>query len=278
MYVCLNGSLLAGAKVGWPEFAHMAARLGYPGTEIYLSRAMSEGLDSTRALLKTLKLKPAATDLLVEFRKDEATFQADLKKLEPTVKFSASIGAPGLLTWILPSSDTPKAELRKIYKDRFQAVAAILAPSRMRLGLEFVSPVHLRKLHPYEFIWRMDEMLDFCKECGPNVGLLLDAWHWHHAGATTRDIEDAGAERIVHVHVSDAPKLPPEQIRDNQRLMPGEGVIDLAGFFQALKKVGYKYGVSPEVLGRLKKDTAPEDGARLGLQTTLVVMKKAGAV
>ena len=32
------------------------------------------------------------------------------------------------------------------------------------------------------------------------------------------------------------PILPPEQIHDNQRLLPGEGVINLVGFLQALKK------------------------------------------
>lgn len=274
MYVCLNGSLVGG-KVGWPEFAHMAARVGYPGTEVNLGRAMDEGLDSTRALLKTLKLKPAAVSFPVEFRKDEPAFQEGLKKLDAAAKFTASLGSPGMITWIVPSSETPKPELRRVYRDRFRASAEILARSRLRLGLEFVSPVHLRKRYPHEFIWRMDEMLEFAKECGPNVGLLLDSWHWHHAGATTRDITEAGASRIVHVHVSDAPNLPPEQILDNQRLMPGEGVIDLAGFFRALKQTGYKDGVSPEVLGRLK-NVAPEDGARLGLQTTLVVMKKAG--
>jgi len=40
----------------------------------------------------------------------------------------------------------------------------------------------------YEFIYKMPEMLEFAKECGPNVGLTLDAWHWYHAGGTTADI------------------------------------------------------------------------------------------
>ena len=29
--------------------------------------------------------------------------------------------------------------------------------------------------------------LEFAQECGFNCGLLLDSWHWHHAGATTDD-------------------------------------------------------------------------------------------
>ena len=56
------------------------------------------------------------------------------------------------------------------------------------------------------------------------------------AGATTDDIIHAGKDRIVHIHFDDAPNLPPEQIQDNERLLPGEGVINLTGFLQALKR------------------------------------------
>jgi len=81
---------------------------------------------------------------------------------------------------------------------------------------------------------------------------------------------------LRHVHVSDAKAQPPEEVRDNQRVMPGEGVIDLVGFFQALKKIGYDGGVSPEPLGRVPEGMSPEEGAKLALDTTLAVMKKAG--
>jgi sugar phosphate isomerase/epimerase len=70
--------------------------------------------------------------------------------------------------------------------------------------------------------------------------------------------------------------MPPEQVRDNQRVLPGEGVIPLVDFFQALKKVGYTDGVSPEPIGRIPKDMSAEEGAKLGLDTGLAVMRKAG--
>ena len=75
----------------------------------------------------------------------------------------------------------------------------------------------------------MNEMLEFAKECGSNVGLTLDAWHWHHAGGTPEDIVAAGKDRIVVVHFDDSARLPPEEVRDNERLLPGEGVINLTG-------------------------------------------------
>jgi sugar phosphate isomerase/epimerase len=275
MYLSLNDVLLS-SRVKWPEFAKLAARVGFPGTDVAEEPAMAEGVAATKSLLKQLKLKPAIINFPVNFRKDDATFRAGLPKLREVARFAAAIGCPRMMTYILSSSETPKDELRKIYKQRFTECSKILAESNVRLGLEFLGPLHIRKQFPHEFIWRMPEMLEFAKECGPNVGLTLDAWHWHHAGATTDDIIAAGRERIVHVHFDDAPNLPPEKIRDNERLLPGEGVINLTGFLQALQKIGYTDALSVEVFGRGLKDMPVEEAARLGLTKAQEVFRKAG--
>ncbi|MGI9071399.1 MAG: sugar phosphate isomerase/epimerase family protein [Bryobacteraceae bacterium] len=275
MYLSLNSTLLSD-RVRWPEFARLAARVGFPGTDVMLETAMKAGVGPTKQLLRELRIKPAILNFPVEFRKDDAAFRASLSNLDEAGRFAAAIGCPRMITWILPSSETPKDELRRTYKQRFTESARILARSNVRLGLEFLGPLHLRKMYPYEFIWRMKEMLAFAKECGPNVGLLLDAWHWHHAGARAEDIVSAGRDRIVHVHFDDSANLPPEQIRDDQRLMPGEGVIDLVGFLKALQKIGYRDALSVEVFGRGLKNMTPEAAAKLGLETSRAVFRKAG--
>jgi len=273
MYVALNSVTISG-RAQWPEFAHLAHRAGYGGVDVNLGRAMDEGVDSTRALFKELNLKPASIGLPLEFRKDEATFQKGLNNLEKAAQFARAIACPRMVTWIMASSDTPKPELRKIYKERFQACSEVLARSQVRLGLEFLGPLNLRKRAAHEFIWKMDEMLEFAIECGPSIGLLLDSWHWHHAGATPRDIVAARKPRIVHVHLADAPNLPPEKILDSERLLPGEGVIDWAGFFGALKKIGYEDGMSLEIFGRGLKEMSAEEAARLALNTALALLRK----
>jgi len=275
MYLSLNGTLVAD-RVPWPEFARLAAKVGFNGVDLSTSGALKEGLEATRTLLAQTKLTPAVAGFPVEFRKDDATFHRDLARLETAAQFVAAVGCPRMNTYLLSSSERPKTEQRKIYKDRLRPAADIMARSHVRLGLEFLGPLHLRKMLPYEFIWRMDEMLEFAKEIGPNVGLELDSWHWHHAGATVKDIIAAGKENIVNVQVNDSAALPPDQIRDDERLMPGEGVIDLVSFFRALKEIGYDEGISPEVFGRGLKNLPPEEGARLGLESTRAVMRKAG--
>jgi len=277
MFVSLNGSLTR--QMPWPEFARLAARLGYGGVDVNLGAARKEGAAATRALLAELGIKPGVASLPVRYSgADEAGYQEDLKNLGEAAAFAAEIGCPRMMAVLPPSSQTPKPEFRKIVKDRLLAIADTLGRANVRLGLEFLGPLHFRTRNPHEFIWRMDEALEFSRECGPNIGLTLDAWHWHHAKASAEDILKAGKPRIVHVHVSDARPQPPEEVRDNQRVMPGEGVIDLVTFFQSLEKIGYADAVSPEPIGRVPQEMSAEDGARLGLETTLAVMKKARVV
>ena len=101
-------------------------------------------------------------------------------------------------------------------------------------------------------------------------------WHWYHSGATLADIRRAGNDRIILIHLSDAAKKPPEDVRDNQRLMAGEGVIDLMGIFRTLKEMGWQGSISAEPLGRIPKEMSAEDGAKLGLETAQTVLRKAG--
>jgi sugar phosphate isomerase/epimerase len=274
MFLALNP--VTASVRGWHEFAGLTAKAGFHGVDVNLGAAMKEGVDATRALFDELHLKPAAASFPVDFKGEEERFRETLKKFEPQAQFAAAIGCPRMITWISPSSSTPKAELRKTLKDRFQAVNEILVKTNVRLGLEFIGPLNSRKKQPYEFIWRMDEMTAFAKECGPNVGLLLDIWHWHHAGATVSDILAAGKERIVHVHLSDAPNLPPEKIQDNERLLPGEGVINTFGFLKALEHIGYRDAMSVEVFGRGLKEMPPEQAALLAFKAADGVLRKAG--
>src|SRR5947209_12283160 len=110
MFLSLNPTLTAN-RVPWPEFARLAAKVGFGGVDVNLAKAMEAGLEPTRSLLAELKLKPACVNLPVEFRKDDDTFRDGLKKLGESARFAAGIGCPRVVTWVMSSSETPKPEL-----------------------------------------------------------------------------------------------------------------------------------------------------------------------
>src|SRR5271157_3165213 len=115
MFISLNSSLVDG-KVQWPEFARLAAKVGYGGTDINLPAAMKEGLDASRTLLAELKLKPSFTGLPVNAVRDDDAFKKGLEGLEEQVKFAAGIGCKRMMVVMPPGSETPKEELRETLK------------------------------------------------------------------------------------------------------------------------------------------------------------------
>lgn len=282
-FVSLNGALTRG--VSGADKVRLAAATGYGGVDWDLGPAKTAGRAATQALFAGLNIKPTIVSLPMArplpFGGDDQAFRAALAPLADDAAFTAAIGCQKMMV-VLPASTTqPKPEQLELVKNRFRAIAEVLQRSQIRLGLEFLGPLYFRQGRAdgpptTPFVWNLPETLALAKDCGPNIGVVLDVWHWHHSGGTIGDILAADPSRIVHIHVSDAKTTPPADVRDNQRLMPGEGIIDLAGFFQALRKIGYAGGVSPEPLGRIPAEMAPEDAARLGLKTTLDVMKKAG--
>jgi sugar phosphate isomerase/epimerase len=285
MFVSLNGAVTRG--VSGMDRARLAAKVGFGGVDWDFGAMKTAGVDATKALFAELKIKPTIANLPMArpfpFSGEQAAFDQALPQLADDAAFSSAIGCQKMMVVLPASSQLPKDAQRKIARDRLAAMADVLQKSTVRLGIEFLGVQQFRTQRPdgpptHPFIWNLPESVALAKDSGPNIGVILDVWHWHHSGSTVDDILAAGKERIVHIHVSDAKAQPPEEVRDNQRLMPGEGVINLVGFFQALKKIGYDGGVSPEPLGRVPQEMSPEEGAKLALDTTLAVMKKAGVV
>jgi len=82
----------------------------------------------------------------------------------------------------------------------------------------------------------------------PEATIILDPFHDFRGGAGCDDIARLKASQIAICHFDDAPATPPaHEQRDPDRVMPGEGVIDLKKFLSLLKQVGYSGFVSIEL-------------------------------
>lgn len=283
-------------NVGWPEQARLAAKVGYGGIDWAFGPARTAGVEATRALFQDLGIQPTIVNLPMQspLDGDQAPFEQQLTKLDDDAAFCAAVGCHRFQLVLRPTTGGPTKEERWTQvAARLAAISKVVARHDVRVGLEFLGPLVFRTrvggrgrrggdpsappAVPVPFVWTLPETVRLAADSGPNIGVTLDAWHWYHSGGTVADVAAAPVERIVHVHVSDAKTMPPEEVEDNMRLLPGEGVIDLVGFFRALRQIGYAGGVAPETIGPRIPDTmAPEESARIALAATRDVMKKAG--
>lgn len=263
--ISFHASLSGSTRPRWPQTAHVASAAGFQAVDIELTDIEQEAPRVVEGLLSRAGLRAGAAPLPVEFRRDEDAFRRDLAALPPLAEMAAAIGVRTLCRSLPASSDVPKSDLLPLLQRRVSACADILSEHGLNLAIEVVAPLHLRRRFAHEFMWRLPEGGEFARSCGPHVGVLVDSWHWHHAGGSQKDIVDLG-DRVFHVHVADAPDLPADAIRDEQRLLPGAGVIDFAAFFRALNAVGYSSLVTPEIFGYGCESDDPVRCARAALQ------------
>ena len=170
---------------------------------------------------------------------------------------------PRFCTWITPS-DARLTYLQnfKLHARRLNDVAAVLEGYGVRFGLEYVGPKTSWAARKYPFIHTMESMKELIAEIGrSNVGFLLDSWHWHTSGETPADILTLKNQDVVGVHLNDAPKdTPVDQLLDGRREIPlATGVIDTAGFVNALNQIGYDGPIAAEPLGSTVRSLPPDE-------------------
>ncbi|UOQ86980.1 sugar phosphate isomerase/epimerase family protein [Gracilibacillus salinarum] len=231
-------------------FIQLAAKYGFQSVDLDAKTFInSYGIEEAKAILKKYDMQIGSINLPVEWRKSETEFRQGITQLVASAEAAAELGCKKCCTYILPSTDIKPSSLMALAVRRLRTCASILGTYGIRMGLEFVGPMHLRKIGEHPFVWTLEETIELSDAIGlPNVGILLDSYHWYTTGLTTKDIEKLRPDQIVHVHINDAYDLPIEELKDNDRLYVGDGVIDLQGFLTALKKIGFSGTVAQEVL------------------------------
>ena len=269
MYSALSPGAI-GVKTSNLSEAIAAAKIGgFGGVEFNPSEIFNffetRSPRSVRDQFAEAGIRPAGFGLPVDWRGEEAVWRAGLEKLADQSLAARAIGCGRTMTWIMPCSNDRNFDANlQFHIDRFRPIAKILEDNDCSLGLEFIGPKSLRESQKYPFIHTLDGMMDMARQIGPNVGLLLDCWHWHTSGGTVDDILKLEAKDVVYVHVNDAPLgVSMDEYVDSVRGLPGEtGVIDIVGFLHALRTIGYDGPITPEPF---KKELSelPSDEVRL---------------
>jgi sugar phosphate isomerase/epimerase len=235
-----------GVKVSFPESVDLATRFGFEAVDpdpSYFAKLSDSELKALLTRLQVKKLRLSAAGLPVDFRKDQATFEAGLKGLLEYCKTLQRAGVDRIGTWILSFSDTlTYLENFRVHTARLKACAEILKDHNQRLGLEYVAPKTSWRSSKHPFIHCMSEAKELIAAIGTgNVGLQLDSWHWFNAEENESDVLSLQNKDVVLVDLNDAPQgVPLDQQKDLVRELPlATGVIPVKAFLDGLRKIGY---------------------------------------
>ena len=267
-----------GIKAAQRQAIDLAAKHGFDVVDAdgkYLAALSDAELADLLGYQKAKRVGWAMAGLPVEFRRDDAAFSEGLKGLPAYAHGLQRAGVRMVTTWVLPmSKERPYLANFRLHANRLREVAKVLDDSGLRFGVEYVGPKTLWASERYPFIHTMAEMRELFAEMNrPNVGLVLDSWHWYHAGDTAADIVALRARDIVSVDLNDAPAgVPKDQMVDGKRELPAStGVIDVKTFLGALEKIGFEGPVRAEPFNEAVRRMAPDDAAA----AAMAALKKA---
>ena len=251
----LNGATVM--TTATPRVLEIARETGYHGIEARAERLLKDPdeVRSAAAITKAreiLTLNGVALTVRPDGRMDRPLIETDLAA---RLQICRDLGSPYLLA-IPPRA--PGLETRRAIPGTRDALE--LARDRgggfgVRIAFEFLGfgdcPINTPAMAA-DAVDGIDA-----------VDLVLDSCHWHASGSQPLDAYPV--ERLVLVHLNDAPDKPPRQIEDADRVFPGEGVIKLPELLRDLEQRGYKGPFSLETFNPDYWTQDPVIVARTGL-------------
>ncbi|MDB4359093.1 sugar phosphate isomerase/epimerase [Verrucomicrobiales bacterium] len=192
-------------------------------------------------------------------------YELALAEAKRRFELAARLKAPLMIC--TPPVERPGIEgLHRGYSDLLQ----IGRDTGVQAVLEYISP--------FKSLNNLPDAVAVLDECGADDGCtILDAFHNWNNKTTLDDIKALPLERISHYHINDAAKgIPSGEQLDSDRVMVGDGVIDLKSELTAIKEKGYNKWISLELFSKNWWDRDALETAKIGLERTRGICEEVG--
>jgi len=79
------------------------------------------------------------------------------------------------------------------------------------------------------------------------VGITIDCFHFYASNSKISDLKKADGKKIFCFHVDDSKEKPLNELTDDDRVWPGDGVLPFNAIMPVIKEIGYKGVASIEL-------------------------------
>ena len=265
--LCLNPGNI-GVSLDQRGLLDAAIKYGYRAISPQPNNLKEMSPDERAKLVEDMKshdITFGSTNLPVDFRNDDKAFQESIKTLPELCEILREVGGTRLNTWVMPTHQHfTYMENFKKHRDRLKTAGNIAGHYGIRVGLEYVGPKKTMARAQYSFVRTMAEMKELIAAMGePNIGFVLDSFHWYCCNETKTDILTLDKSDVVTVDLNDAREgFTRDTQVDGKREMPlATGVIPIADFVRGLAEIGYDGPVRSEPFNQAIRDM--EDDAAI---------------
>ena len=276
----LHASILR-AGYSLEEMLALAKRFGFPGVDASFGAVRALVEETSPAAARDLFAEHGALPASMGFIPagifaPEAEFMQSLPLFADNCAVAAAVGCRRTGFYFPNRVSMPPDEARRILQERTAILAERAEPHGIAIGLEFLGLRTFRLDESHAFIDNVPDTMTMLHETGrPNVGLILDSFHYFTSGGDLAQIRSLRAQDIVHLHVNDAPHADVMTLEDTQRVLPGRGVIDLTGWFQAIAAIGYDGYVAIEIFDDEFRNQDRDVAVRIAKQALDTVLAQA---
>ena len=240
MKFCLNTSTIKPQPL--IHKIELAGQAGYDGIELWVNDVYDfigrygEVRDVEKALADNGLIVPS----MIAIRQwgDMDGWEYELVKDEARRRFAlcSRLGA----SYIVATPPLEKTETEHL-PERYRDLLQIGREEGIKPTFEYIS--FFKSVYRLANAWEIVQNTD-----DPDSSIILDAFHNWNSNSTLDDLRSIPLEKISHYHIDDAaPGKKSTTQTDPDRVMIGEGQIDLTAEIAVLKEKGYDKTVSLEL-------------------------------
>jgi len=184
-----------------------------------------------------------------------------LNKAEQTFRYCKALDC----SCVVACASAESGDIERATKD-YQELCKMGEEHGVKLALEFLG--FAKQIKNLKTAWEIVQKAD-----ASNGGILLDVFHFYRGGSSISDLKSIPIEKILLIHLSDAPKISLNKLKDADRVFPGEGVIPFNDILQVINKKGYQGYFSLELLNPTYWEDDPYKIAQKGIDSVKKLLK-----
>ena len=266
MRYCLNTSTIRPTPL--LDKIRIAGEVGYGAIELWhddLDAHIAKGgtlADVKSALADQGLAVPTTIYLAGWFDATPEAYPVALEECKRRMGQAAGLGAP----YVIASPSAGEADY-DTGATRYLELLEIGATMGVKPSMEFLGFVD-------QFNTIEDAMDIIERTTHPDATTILDPFHVFRGGGDMESILKLKPGQVAISHFNDTPDTPPrEEQHDHNRVMPGEGHLDLARYCALLGEIGYDGWLSLELFNEKHWAEDPTEVARIGLEKMSAMVK-----
>ena len=245
---CLNMATIMGQNLGFIKELETASKGGFRAVEIWIPTLQKylDGGGTLKEAAKVIKDLGLTIENTIGFAQwivdDEATRNKGMEQLKKEMDMLAQLGCKRIAA--PPAGATAEAGL-DLYKaaERYNAILELGDQMGVVPQLEIWG--HSKNIH------KLSQALFVATESGhPSACLNLDIFHLYKGGSAFDTLKLANPLSVQVLHVNDYTDMPREQIKDGDRIYPGDGIAPTKKILQAFQSPERPLILSLEVFNK----------------------------